>query len=75
MQKDYLPNSESTQSTHLDGTDEWPLATDGDVGHLKESLQGYLKQAQELQKHRFYLSGEGHPAHLFRMTGIYQADQ
>jgi hypothetical protein len=69
MQKDhkYLPNSEST---HLDGTDEWPLATDGDVGHLKESLQGYLRQMQELQKNRFYLSDENRPGHLFRMTGI-----
>lgn len=44
---DYLPNSE--------GFEDWPLATDGDTGHLKESLYGYLKQMQELQKQRFYI--------------------
>lgn len=60
---DYLPN--------LEGFEDWPLATDGDTGHLKESLHGYLKQMQELQKQRFYLPEEGHPAHLFRMTGLY----
>jgi hypothetical protein len=44
---DYLRN--------LEGFEDWPLATDGDTGHLKESLYAYLKQMQELQEKIFYL--------------------
>ena len=44
---DYLHN--------LEGFEDWPLATDGDIGHLKESLYAYLKQMQELQEKIFYL--------------------
>ena len=59
----------------LEASEDWPLATDGDTGHLKESLQGYLKQIQELQKHRFYLSEEDLPSRSFRMTELYKLGQ
>ena len=39
----------------LEVSEDWPLATDGDTGHLKESLQGYLKQLQEFQNQQSFL--------------------
>ncbi len=67
-------NSESTQSPHLSESQEYSLGVDGDVGHLKESLQGYLAQLQSLQQSRFYLPDRAKDPHQFRMIEIGSSD-
>ena len=64
------PNSESKQNHPLSESQEYSPGADGDIGHLRESLQDYLTQLQLLQGRRFYLSDRAMDPSQFRLTEI-----
>ena len=64
-----LTNSESTQIHHsAEFLVDWPV-TDGDVGHLKESLQGSQYQQQLRQQLQFSRQDEEY-RHLLQQMEI-----
>lgn len=68
-----LTNSESTQNRHSgEFLVDWPV-TDGDVGHLRESLQDSQFQRQLRRESLSYLSDQEF-ARQFRLTKIGSSD-
>ena len=65
-----LTSSESKQNPHLSEFQEYSPGVDGDVAHLKESLQDSKYQQQLRQQSRFYHSGQVKDPLQFRMTEI-----